>query len=327
MTTSPISLFYTREEYFKWGSISEDDVIDIWDLWRKQDTYIVLQREEEIKSIGIDGTEFTDYKVITKAIKCSKRGNDVYFFRVRNCLDQLLQICKGNYQLIWKDEDGYYTQFLYLTLTYDTKRCSIREAWEQIGKEWNRFLSYLKKKFGVISVIRTWESFENGYPHIHAIIYFFETAFRVIKYKRKRFTEWRLYDKKLKEMINRGWHSFIDIQAIENTKRLQYIFKYILKELKNNNREQQKQKRTLAMMWLFRKQSFSISNDFIQELASYTHSNIVSDSERLDPTMHNSNQSGEWEFIGIFLARELGLDGTKWIVIFKKPPDPVLKIV
>ena len=324
MTTSLISLFYTREEYFKWGSISEDDVIGIWDLWRKQDTYIVLQREEEIKSIGIDGTEFTDYKVITKAIKCAKRGNDVYFFRVRNRLNQLLQICKGNYQLIWKDDDGYYTQFLYLTLTYDTKRCSVREAWEQIGKEWNRFLSYLKKKFGVISVIRTWESFENGYPHIHAIIYFFETAFRVIKYKRKKFTEWRLYDRNLKLEINRGWHSFIDIQAIENTKRLQYIFKYILKELKNN-REQQKQKRTLAMMWLFRKQSFSISNDFITELASYTHSNIVSDSERLDPIMHNSNR---WEFIGIFTAEELSIkDTNKFTIIFETIPDTVLKTV
>jgi len=324
-SSSLISLSYTREEYFKWNSITEDDVISIWDLWRKQDTYIVLQREEEVITKGIDGTEFREWKIVTKAIKCSKRGNDVYFARIRKRLQQLLEICKEDHKLIWKDEDGYYTQFLYLTLTYDTKRCSIREAWENIGKEWNRFLSYLKKRFGVISVIRTWESFENGYPHIHAIIYFFETAFRVIKYKRKKYTEWRLYDKKLKEEINKGWHSFIDIQAIENTKRLQYIFKYILKELKNN-REQQKQKRTLAMMWLFRKQSFSISNDFIQELTSYTHSS-VSDSERLDPIMHNSNQSGEWEFIGVFLARELGLDGTKWIVIFEKPPDPVLKIV
>ena len=320
--TSPISLFYVRKEYFDWASISEEDVIDLWDLWRNQPTYIVLQKEEEIREIGIDGTEFTEWRVITKAIKCAKRGNDVYFFRVRNRLNQLLQICKGNYQLIWKDEDGYYTQFLYLTLTYDTKRCSIREAWEQIGKEWNRFLSYLKKKFGVISVIRTWESFENGYPHIHAIIYFFETAFRVIKYKRKKFTEWRLYDRNLKLEINRGWHSFIDIQAIENTKRLQYIFKYILKELKNN-REQQKQKRTLAMMWLFRKQSFSISNDFITELASYTHSNL-SDSERLDPIMHNSN----WEFIGIFTAEELGIkDTNKFTIVFETIPEIVLKPV
>ena len=320
--TSPISLFYVRKEYFDWASISEEDVIDLWDLWRNQPTYIVLQKEEEIREIGIDGTEFTEWRVITKAIKCAKRGNDVYFFRVRNRLNQLLQICKGNYQLIWKDEDGYYTQFLYLTLTYDTKRCSIREAWEQIGKEWNRFLSYLKKKFGVISVIRTWESFENGYPHIHAIIYFFETAFRVIKYKRKKFTEWRLYDRNLKLEINRGWHSFIDIQAIENTKRLQYIFKYILKELKNN-REQQKQKRTLAMMWLFRKQSFSISNDFITELASYTHSS-VSDSERLDLNMHNSN----WEFVGIFTAEELCIkDTNKFTIIFETIPEIVLKPV
>jgi len=324
MTSSHLSLFYVRKEYFEWNNISEDEVIDWWDLWRKQDTYIVLQREEEIKSIGIDGTEFTDYKVVTKAIKCAKRGNDVYFFRVRNRLNQLLQICKSNQKLIWKDEDGYYTQFLYLTLTYDTKRCTVREAWEEIGKEWNRFLSYLKKKFGVISVIRTWESFENGYPHIHAVIYFFETAFRVIKYKRRRYTEWRLYDKKLKEEINKGWHSFVDIQAIENTKRLQYIFKYILKELKNNNREQQKQKRTLAMMWLFRKQSFSISNDFITELASYTHSNIVSDSERLDPIMHNSN----WEFVGLFTAEELNIkDTNKFVIVFETIPNVVLKIV
>jgi len=325
--TSRLSLFYIRKEYFDWQTISEDDVIAYWDLWRKQDTYIVLQREEEVIIKGIDDKEFTDYKVITKAIKCSKRGNDVYFFRVRNRLDDLLQICKENRKLIWKDEDGYYTQFLYLTLTYDTKRCNIREAWENIGKEWNRFLSYLKKKYGIISVIRTWESFENGYPHIHAIIYFFECAFRVIKYKRKgkKYTEWRLYGRDIKEEINRGWHSFIDVQAIEDTKRLQYIFKYIIKDIKNNKKEEQKQKQTLAMMWLFRKQSFSISNDFIQELASYCHSNIVSDSERLDPIMHNSNS---WEFIGIFTAEELCIkDPSKFTIVFEIIPDIVLKTI
>ena len=80
------------------------------------------------------------------------------------------------------------------------------------------------------------------------------------------------------------------------------------------------------MMWLFRKQSFSISNDFIQELQSYTNSNIVSDSERLDPIMHNSNQSGEWEFIGIFTAEELGIkDTNKFTIVFETIPEIILK--
>ena len=78
------------------------------------------------------------------------------------------------------------------------------------------------------------------------------------------------------------------------------------------------------MTWLFRKQSFSISNDFITELVSYTHSDIMSDSERLDPTMHNSN----WEFIGIFTAEELGIkDTNKFTIVFETIPEIVLKPV
>ena len=242
---------------------------------------------------------------------------------MRKRLDKFLRICEKNIKLIKKDEDGYWSPILYLTLTYDQKRCSLDDAWKNIGKEWNRFLSYLKKKFGVISVMRTWESFQNGYPHIHAIVYFFECRFRVIKYKRKRFYEWRLYSKQIKEEINRGWHSFVDIQAIEDTNRLKYIFKYILKE-QTKPQEQKKQIQTLAMLWLFRKRSFSISGDFIDELYSLSSlpNDDLSESERLDPIMHNSN----WEFVGIFTASELGItDVTKFTIIFDKPPPIVLK--
>ena len=316
--TSLISLFYVRKDYEN-GLIDEKQVLDYFEAWRKQDLYVLLEKEKEEKIQGL-GKEVIVYKKVYKAVKVAKRGNDVYFYRIRKRL-RFKEI--PNKSLIEKHDDGYYSHFLYLTLTYDTKRCSLKEAWENVGKEWNKFLSYLKKKFGILVVIRTWEAFQNGYPHIHAIIYFPYVAFRVIRYTRfRKYPEWRLYSLEVKKEIAKAWHSFIDIQVPQDTQKMRYIFKYITKNL--GGKEGEKQKQTLGMMWLFRKQSFSISKDFFPLLLSYLQ---VSDSERLEPLMHNSNSVekciSEWQFLGIFLREELKIPKNVWIQIFTKPPDGI----
>ena len=73
------------------------------------------------------------------------------------------------------------TSALWVTLTYDTKLCSYKEAWEQIGIEFNNFMAYVRSNFGKVSCCRVFESFENGYPHIHCILLFQEYTFSVFK--------------------------------------------------------------------------------------------------------------------------------------------------
>lgn len=68
---------------------------------------------------------------------------------------------------------------LFVTLTYDVSRCSIKEAWKNIGNEFNKWIRNLRKKFGRISYLRGWEASQKGYPHIHVLMVFHDYSFRV----------------------------------------------------------------------------------------------------------------------------------------------------
>ena len=74
------------------------------------------------------------------------------------------------------------TNCLYLTLTYDTKRCDFKTAWLNVGVELNRFASGVKKCFGrVLIVARCFEAFKSGYVHAHLVLYFFDYSFPTFK--------------------------------------------------------------------------------------------------------------------------------------------------
>jgi hypothetical protein len=107
------------------------------------------------------------------AVKCSKRGNDVYRSRVKS---RFIGLSKKAEQLEFfnpKDRSNdKATYALWVTLTYDTKLCSYKEAWAQIGIEFNGFMAYVRSHYGKVSCCRVFESFENGYPHIHCILLF-----------------------------------------------------------------------------------------------------------------------------------------------------------
>lgn len=95
-------------------------------------------------------------------------------------------------------EKKVYSSALWVTLTYDTKLSSRIEAWEgQIGSAFNRFISALRRKYGKISVLRTWEASEKGYPHVHAILLFHDAQFSVFPHfsmKQGTFS-FRIYEK------------------------------------------------------------------------------------------------------------------------------------
>ena len=104
------------------------------------------------------GTNTVSYKLV----KGSKRGNDVYNFRIREKLRPLLEI---------RHLPGISGSFL--TLTCDIKEFgSWSDAWPIIIKEWNRFLTWLKKHYkgSLYGVIRCFEATKRGYPHIHAVL-------------------------------------------------------------------------------------------------------------------------------------------------------------
>jgi len=207
------------------------------------------------------------------ALKCSKRGNDVYRHRVYSRFKGLASLAKKTFFFNPKDRrHNKKTRALFLTLTYDTKLCSFDVAWRNIGVEFNRFMAYIRKKFGKVSCIRVFEAYENGYPHVHCVLLFEEKEFKVFRDKKGKF---RI---KEKGVIAAGWRSHTDAQAMCSLGwGFRYLKKYLLKAIDSKNKNS-KALKTLALGWLFNKRAFSVSGKFRQMLTD------------LIKTKHNSNQ-------------------------------------
>jgi hypothetical protein len=202
------------------------------------------------------------------AVKCAKRGNDVYRSRVESRFRGLRRYSEDITFFNPKDRGKKETSALWVTLTYDTKRCLYGEAWEKIGVEFNGFMSYLRRNFGKISSCRVFEAFENGHPHIHCILIFKEHRFSVFRDSKNQF---RIREK---EVITQGWHSNVDVKAMSSIGGgLSYLKKYLLKGI-DVERADSKGLKTLALCWAYRKRAFSVSGQFrkaLSDLISYLH--------------------------------------------------------
>ena len=202
------------------------------------------------------------------AVKCAKRGNDVYRSRVESRFRGLKRYCENIVFFNPKDRGKKVTRALWVTLTYDTKRCLYGEAWDNIGAEFNRFMSYVRRKFGKVSSCRVFESFENGYPHIHCILVFSEHSFSVFRDSKGQF---RIREK---NVIAQGWHSNVDVKGMSSIGGgLNYLKKYLLKGIDIENADS-KGLKTLALCWAYRKRAFSVSGQFrkaLSDLINYLH--------------------------------------------------------
>jgi len=247
--------------------------------WYSDDEYAIIYHEKE----GF------------RALKCSKRGNDVYSYRVKKRLAPLMALASESYDVKLYEKSGDYSDLLFITLTWDTKICSVKSAWERIGKDYNKFVSALKSRYGKIEFVRAWEASVNGYPHVHLIVKFQDHRFNVVKIN----NVYRIAEKREFENL---WHSFVDIEPVQFLSRVYYLTKYISKELHAVQNRAGKHEQTLSLMWIFRKRAYSITSNFVKSCFN-----------RLDALKHNSNRksfqitlNGEivkelpWVFVGIF---------------------------
>jgi len=296
----------------------------LFETWRDEAEYMVFKHEHEGKTMYL-------------ASKCSKRGNDVYVRRVKNrfkLFNQKIPDTKFFSVEDFKPDREVKTKLLWVTLTWNTRNSpSIRRAWwgsrraseykmndrgrmhrsyihvsegcQCVSCKWNRWISAVRSRYGKVSVLRSWETSQRGYPHIHAVLSFESSEFKVFPHfnEREGRMSFRVQEKHEFESL---WDSFTDIEAISSTKKLaHYVMKYQLKV--NEGREgtgdpespTSSGSRTLSFMWLFRKRSYSMSGAFTKIFA------------RLDRDLHNSNMVSDekWELVGIFSGRDLGLNG------------------
>ncbi len=315
----------------------------LFSYWRDLPEYMVIRKRWIGKKIRIPYVDKNgvrkfismsfshgdkDHASQTLALKCSKRGNDVYQRRIQTRFRWLNQEIpdKKFFNIKSFDEPrAVKTSLLWVTLTWDPKRGDRVFAWENLGKDFNRFISALRSKYGKIHYLRVWESYESGFPHVHVVMLFQEAEFNVSPHHD--------VDGKLtfriseKDQISELWHSFVDIQAISSLKN---VFTYIKKHQEKIilglsgsiqegedpigfNVENIKGLRTLFLCWIFRKRSFSVSGHFrevLSDLISHLHN---SNMERQVDLFGKVVPEWEFEFLGIFSGSELGIPSGIWV--------------
>jgi len=282
-----IRLNHVRAEFENMRTLSHEELLSIYQEWRDSDEFVVLANVESRKFL---------------AVKCAKRGNDVYRWRIENrfkALDSLSEQI-GDIRIFSIGDERPTTNVLFLTLTFDTKLCDESTAWNRIGEDWNRQIAYLEKKFGKVSFMRAWEGFKNGYPHIHAVVVFEEHDFEVIEHwDTENKSTYRI---KEKEGVKGTYHSYVDVVAVNSVGG---SIRYLTKYLRKTHGRGSGVNLTQAQMWLHRNQSFSMSDDFLERLRLVYKTLHNSKSKQVQSTLNGDIIEVIWQFVGIFSRKDL----------------------
>ena len=240
-------------------------LIEGFKMWRDFAEYLLLKGVNRING-----------KKLFPAVKCSKRGNDVFSRRLDGKLGFLSMI--EGIQLFspdqFKPSKIVRSNLLWVTLSYDSNLCTLKKAWETYMKDWNLWITNLRNKYGKIETLRFSEAFpdENGaafgYPHIHVVLLFKEAQFTVFPRMEegkdgKLDFVYRIQEKY--EFANQGkWHSFIDVKALSSGSALGG---YLRKHTKNTHYgDSQEALVTQSLLWLFKKKTYSMSSGFRKSL-------------------------------------------------------------
>lgn len=272
-----------RTDYHN-GKIGLDQVKELYETWVRQDEGLVIQ---------LQFGEAHGFKKATFGLKLAKRGNDVYRWKAGQKLDAL-KVVLPSFDVRTEEGEGgqQATNALFLTLTDDPALSSVDEAWSNIGGRWNRFLSAVKKRWGRVDFVRSWESTGRGRPHIHALMIFHQSMFST-------FTD----AKGVLRIMEKGqfegyWDSFIDVRAPQT---VESCVGYVTKEVLKHTVDVERGSTTLALLWLNRKRGFSISRGLQAAI------------RRLDLATRNSNQ--RWKALDLFGVPIDDLADAKWVFV------------
>ena len=248
-----------------------------------------------------------------KAVKMAKRGNDVYARRIKKRLGGLDQVPNINWFNPRDRSRRASTQALFVTLTY-RRIARVDEAWELVGEDFNRFISALRARYGVIHAFRTWEAQRDGYPHVHAVLYFESQSFEAFHHG----DAWRVQDKR--ELEDLWPHGFIDVEALASLRGgIRYVSKYLAKvhraiedpEIASNSTDEtsglsglvsRASIKTMALAWAMGRRAFSVSRGFFDLTTDLRNSNSGQMSLEGTPVF-------KWILVG-FWSGDLG----RWVV-------------
>jgi hypothetical protein len=275
-----------------------DDVIEKYEQWLFEDKYMILSRLKPQWEGG--GMECI-------ALKCAKRGNDVYVDRVHQRFNLLRRVLYDLGHGINKNTNT--TNVLYVTLTYDSSISSMHHAWQTFAKDFNKFMAYIRRAFGSVYSVRCFESFANGYPHAHIMLFFNDFSFKwkmLFSKTKNRFIPRIHYH--FKQFISSFWHSHVDISACRSVSHgYNYLSKYVEKSASYNKRDTNGLK-TLALCWGFRKKAYSVSRylllDLKRTLLHYSNKKITAQTDIYGKFLEEPS----WSLLGFVPSLVLGLE-------------------
>jgi len=297
-------------------SVSQKNVPMItkaFELWRNYAEYGLVK-----------GVHRETGEEIRVAIKCSKRGNDVFSCRLKEKMG-FLKGFEGIelFSLEDFDKKGYMpSNLLWVTLTFNPHLCSLKEAWEKIGYYWNLWITNMRNKYGKISYFDTPEAFPNpeglayGYPHIHVALLFEDHSFNAFpswEKGRDGSEGWNYRILERNEIKKQGkWMAHVDIKAIHSGKALGG---YLMKHMKNTQGGNDPSALTTqALLWLHRKKTYTMSRGFRQKFHD-----LITGKNNSKTLLHQKTLDGDvipvwiWSFHGVCSYIELGVDPGVWV--------------
>jgi hypothetical protein len=174
-------------------------------------------------------------------------------------------------------------------------------------------MSKMRRVFGSISTARSFESFRNGYPHIHVVLLFNDFSFEVREAMDKKGRKVLLIDNDLLECIQVFWHSFVKVRGVGNvSESISYLKKYISK-CADFDVQDVKGQRTLAQCWAYRKRAYSLSGVFRSRMSDLIHTKQNSNSKTLQLTLENEKlEENKWSCLGFVSIEVLGIEPFMW---------------
>jgi len=313
--------------------------------WVLDDVYLAFERQTT-KTVVRTGSQTMERKY--RVLKGRKRGNDVDTNRVegqiRQIHDAVLEFC----QEVRPGHAPTSTRAVYVTCTVDPRIVDgdISQAWAVIAREFNKFLSHLRKRFSTtiatvqedgkfgcrvelakIGVVRSWESHESGMPHIHAILTFPDFEFGILRDAKQ---VWRI---KEREDFRDAWKlGFIDIQAITrgtSERAVANTLWYITKSSTDMDYRlvhdwPRKRKLTQAILWYLRMRSYSISR-FLRDMGDDVASARLDCGLCITQTDLEGLRAIEtdevWIFLGLVHRSDTDIDRNTWEDWYDEPPD------
>jgi hypothetical protein len=334
-----ITLENVRYNY-RVGILTFEDVVELHHNWKKQNNYIVMKYPKEVLDTNgnhLYSTQENEYY----GFFASKRGNRVHRARIAERFEGLYEVTKTlkDEQLFDTKSRGIKkTNILMFTLTYGQNLCltcgkhiSLKsksceychsnktyaipegEAWNNQGNDYNKFISGLKQAYGKVSLLRSWERYYNGYPHVHLIAIFHTYKFTVRRHTSKKGSQQWIIDDKNNKKISNLHHSWVQQSGVYSMGGVVYVSKYITKEV-----FQEPKNLTMVACWIYKKQQYSISKDFTETLKIQFK---VENDPRLDSVLHYSNTKPLKKRVGEYIGIKIIPNEGKNFVKLRPPPN------